>query len=179
MSSPPFLNSSLKHFSAVKYWTEALLCFSLIFKISNQFLPRKNLILYQTTASRIKDHAISLICKVKLKFSKIYLLFLAEQSKLDAFLTENLCTGWIHLSKSSIAVPVFFTNKKNSSLHIVQDYRNLNTIIVKNKYSLSLISEWNTLQNWVLTRVSTLSKLSLEISGKLYSTPTAVFLSLW
>jgi len=40
-----------------------------------------------------------------------------------------------------MAVPVFFIKKKDSLLHLVQDYRALNAITVKNKYPLPLISE--------------------------------------
>ena len=40
-----------------------------------------------------QDYTINLISGVKPKFSKVYPLSPAEQSKLDAFLTENLCTG--------------------------------------------------------------------------------------
>ena len=36
---------------------------------------------------------------------------------------------------------VFFTKKKDSSLHFFQDYQALNSITVKNKYLLLLISE--------------------------------------
>jgi len=60
---------------------------------------------------------------------------------LDFFLEENLRTGRICLSKSPIAAPVFFIKKKDSSLQLVQDYRALNSITVKNKYPLPLISE--------------------------------------
>ena len=65
----------------------------------------------------------------------------AEQSELNIFLSENLHTRWICLSKSPMAVPVFFIKKKDSSLWLVQDYRNLNAVTVKNKYLLPLISE--------------------------------------
>jgi len=61
--------------------------------------------------------------------------------ELDAFLEENLCTGQIQPSKSSIAAPVFFIKKKDGSLHLVQDYYALNAITVKNRYSLPLISK--------------------------------------
>ena len=37
--------------------------------------------------------------------------------------------------------PVFFIKKKDGSLQLVQDYRALNAITVKNKYLLPLISE--------------------------------------
>jgi len=60
---------------------------------------------------------------------------------LDAFLEENLHTGQIRPSKSSIAAPVFFIKKKDGLLWLVQDYRVLNAVTVKNRYPLSLISE--------------------------------------
>jgi len=40
-----------------------------------------------------------------------------------------------------MAAPVFFIKKKDSSLQLVQDYRALNSMMVKNKYPLPLISE--------------------------------------
>jgi len=64
-----------------------------------------------------------------------------EQKELDAFLEENLHTRQIHSSKSPMAAPVFFIKKKDGSLQLVQDYRALNSMMVKNKYPLSLISE--------------------------------------
>jgi len=57
-----------------------------------------------------------------------------EQKELDAFLEENLHTGQIHPSKSPMATLVFFIKKKNGSLQLVQDYRALNSITIKNKY---------------------------------------------
>ena len=43
--------------------------------------------------------------------------------------------------KSPMAAPVFFIKKKDGSLRLVQDYRVLNFMMVKNKYPLPLISE--------------------------------------
>jgi len=40
-----------------------------------------------------------------------------------------------------MAAPVFFIKKKDGLLWLVQDYRALNSMTVKNKYSLLLISE--------------------------------------
>jgi len=40
-----------------------------------------------------------------------------------------------------MAAPVFFIKKKDSSLQLVQDYRALNSMTVKNKYPLLLISK--------------------------------------
>src|SRR5258706_4735439 len=39
-----------------------------------------------------------------------------------------------------IRAPVFFVKKKEGSLHLVQDYRKLNEITIKNSYLLPLVS---------------------------------------
>jgi len=87
------------------------------------------------------DHAIELVLGSAPKSSKVYPLSLVEQKELNSFLEKNLCTGQICPSKSPMAAPVFFIKKKNSSLWLVQDYHALNSITVKNKYPLLLISE--------------------------------------
>ena len=87
------------------------------------------------------DHVAELIPGSKLSGCKVYPLSLAKQKELDAFLKENLETRWIRPSKSPMLSPVFFIKKKDSSLRLVQDYRALNAITVKNKYLLPLISE--------------------------------------
>jgi len=80
------------------------------------------------------NHAIELILGLEPKSSKVYPLSPVEQKELDSFLEENLCTGRICLSKSPMAAPVFFIKKKDGSLRLVQDYRALNSMTVKNKY---------------------------------------------
>ena len=87
------------------------------------------------------DHAIELIPGSEPKLSKVYPLSPVEQTELDVFLEENLYTSYIYLSKSPMAIPVFFIKKKNSFLQLVQDYHTLNSIIVKNWYSLPFISK--------------------------------------
>ena len=87
------------------------------------------------------NHAIELILGLEPKSLKVYPLSPVEQKKLDSFLEENLCTGWICSFKSPMAALVFFIKKKNGSLWLVQDYWVLNSVIVKNKYPLPLISE--------------------------------------
>lgn len=64
-----------------------------------------------------------------------------EQKELDDFLDENLGLGWIRPSKSPMASPVFFIKKKNGGLCLVQDYRALNAMTIKNRYPLLLIKE--------------------------------------
>lgn len=87
------------------------------------------------------DHAIKLLSGLEPKSFKIYPLYPVEQRELNVFLEENLQTRHIRLSKSSIVALVFFIKKKNSSLCLVQDYQVLNSMTVKNKYFLSLISK--------------------------------------
>lgn len=87
------------------------------------------------------DHAIELVAGAKPSACKVYPLALDEQKELDEFLRENLATGRIRPSKSPMASPVFFVKKKDGSLRLVQDYRALNGMTVKNRYPLPLISD--------------------------------------
>ena len=87
------------------------------------------------------DYAIELIPEVEPKLLKVYSLSLLEQAELDAFLEENLHTRQIWPSKSPIAALVFFIKKKDGSFWLVQDYRALNAVTIKNKYPLLLISK--------------------------------------
>jgi len=54
--------------------------------------------------------------------TKVYLLAPVEQKQLDEFLDENLKSQCICPSKSPMASPDFFINKKDGSLCQVQDY---------------------------------------------------------
>jgi len=85
------------------------------------------------------DHAIKLIPGSEPRLLKVYLLSLVEQTV--SFLKENLYTRQIHSSKSLMAALVFFIKKKNGLLWLVQDYCAFNSMMVKNKYSLPLISK--------------------------------------
>jgi len=87
------------------------------------------------------DHAVELAPDANPKSCKVYPLAASEQKELDAFLKENLESGRIRPSKSPMASPVFFIKKKDGSLRLVQDYRALNAMTVKNKYPLPLIPE--------------------------------------
>ena len=87
------------------------------------------------------DHAIELKPGSEPHRCKIYPLSPNEQAELDAFLDENLKSGRIRPSKSPMASPVFFVKKKDGSLRLVQDYRKLNDMTIKNSYPLPLISD--------------------------------------
>ena len=52
-----------------------------------------------------------------------------------------MANSQICLSKSPVGAPIFFVKKKDGSLCLVQDYRKLNEVTVKNSYPLPLISD--------------------------------------
>ena len=54
---------------------------------------------------------------------------------------NQLRKGYIQLSKSPQISLVFFVPKKDEKKRMVQDYRYLNSWMIKNNYSLSLISD--------------------------------------
>ena len=90
---------------------------------------------------KVWDHTIDLEPGSKPSNCKVYPLSPNEQSEMDSFLQENLKLGCIRPSKSPMALPVFFIKKKDSSLWLVQDYRALNAVMVKNQYPIPLIPE--------------------------------------
>src|SRR5258708_2471361 len=87
------------------------------------------------------DHSIELHPDTKLPRGRTFPLSPTEQKELDEFLRENLVNGRICPSKSLIGAPVFFVKKKEGSLCLVQDYRKLNEITIKNSYPLPLVSD--------------------------------------
>jgi hypothetical protein len=95
----------------------------------------------QLPDQKIWDHAIELVPRAKSLNCKLYPIAPKEQAKMDEFIQENLSSGQIHPSQSPMASPVFFIKKKDGTLHLVQDYRALNTMMIKNQYPLPLISE--------------------------------------
>ena len=75
------------------------------------------------------------------KSFKNYSLTPQEQIKMEKFLKENLEKGYIQPSKSPMASPFFFVDKKDGKLRPTQDYRYLNEWTIKNAYPLPLISD--------------------------------------
>src|ERR1700712_2151486 len=75
------------------------------------------------------------------KPAKLYPLSPKEKNSLDEWITEELRKGYIRPSKSPVAAPVFFVKKKDDGLRLVQDYRKLNDITVKNRYPIPRIND--------------------------------------
>jgi len=73
--------------------------------------------------------------------TKAYAMTPKEEKALNQWLDKQLKAGLIVESKSRYIAPCFYTPKKDSSLWLVQDYRKLNHVIIKNKIPLPLIKE--------------------------------------
>ena len=87
------------------------------------------------------DHVIDLKLRQQLSFEKLYFMFSAELDVLKIYLDDAMKADIICKSISSAASLIMFVLKLNSSLQLVIDYRCLNSIIIKNWYSLLLISD--------------------------------------
>ena len=70
-----------------------------------------------------------------------YQMALLELKKLKLQLQELLEKGFIHSSVSPWGAPVLFVKKKDGTLRLCIDYRQLNKLTVKNKYPLPRIDD--------------------------------------
>ena len=88
------------------------------------------------------DHEINLTDEAPKELNaKAYAMTLKEEKALNQWLDKQLKTELIVESKSRYAAPYFYIPKKDSSLWLVQDYRKLNQVTIKNKMPLPLIGE--------------------------------------
>ena len=70
-----------------------------------------------------------------------YRMALAELKELKAQLEEMLESGFIRPSTSPWGAPVLFVKKKDGTLRLCIDYRELNKVTVKNKYPIPRIDD--------------------------------------
>ena len=73
--------------------------------------------------------------------AKAYAIISKEEEALNQWLDKQVKTGLIVESKLRYVAPCFYIPKKDGSLWLVQDYRKLNQVTIKNKTPLSLIGE--------------------------------------
>ena len=89
-----------------------------------------------------QNYKINLINEVSQELNaKVYAMTLKKEKALNQLLDKQLKAGLIVKSKSRYAAPYFYIPKKDSSLWLVQDYRKLNQVTIKNKTPLPLIGE--------------------------------------
>ena len=87
------------------------------------------------------DHEIKLESGKESTFESIYALSKKELTILRKYLAENEKKEFIKKSQSRAEYSILFTFKKDEELRLCVDYRKLNDITIKNRYSLSNISE--------------------------------------
>ena len=88
------------------------------------------------------DHKIELEDGAPLpKLGPVYSLSQTELKALREFIDDNLATGFITSSQSSIGAPVLFVRKKTGDLRLCVDFRGLNKITKKDRYPLPLITD--------------------------------------
>ncbi|KAA0025885.1 ty3-gypsy retrotransposon protein [Cucumis melo var. makuwa] len=71
-----------------------------------------------------------------------YRMALAELKELKVQLQELLDKGFIRLSVSPWGAPVLFVKKKDGSMRLCIDYRELNKVTIKNRYPLPMIDDF-------------------------------------
>jgi len=95
------------------------------------------------SSHRLYDHKIELTNDVTSSRCRAYWMSLYKLQKIKEYLNENLSKNFITSSKISYFSFVLFALKINDNLRFCVDYRKLNVIIKRNRYSLSLIDEVN------------------------------------
>ncbi len=94
------------------------------------------------TRHRKKDHEINLKFESEISYVRNYRLM--SKSKLKTirhYLDEHLTKDFIRSSISRISTSDLIARKSEDGLRICVDYRALNAIIEKSRYSISLINE--------------------------------------
>src|SRR5882762_3841567 len=114
--------------------------------VLEQYLEYRHVFKEETSQAlppfRKQDHGIELKPDaIPSNNCKIYPLNIEEQKALDVFLKDMLDRGYIQESQSPFASPFFFIKKKDGKLQPVQDYQQLNSLMVKSQYLLPLISD--------------------------------------
>jgi len=95
----------------------------------------------QLSLHRFYDHKIELIDEEMFFRSKLYQMFNHKLQKIKKYLIDHLNKEFIFFSFASYVSLILFIEKKDNSLRFCVDYRKLNALIKRNRYSLFLIDE--------------------------------------
>ena len=87
------------------------------------------------------DHKIKFIKSKQPGYGFLYSMSQGELQVLKKFFDENLAKGFIKANSFPAAVFVLFVRKSGRGLRLYLNYKTLNAITVKNKYSLPLIKK--------------------------------------
>ena len=89
----------------------------------------------------LNDYAINLIDETESSHNSIYSFFENELKILKAYIDKHLANGFIKYLQLSAETFILFVRKKNDFLKLCVNYRNLNNLTIKNRYSLFFINE--------------------------------------
>jgi len=95
----------------------------------------------QLSSHHFYDHKIELIDEEMLSRSRLYQMFGHKLQKIKKYLIKHLNKEFIFFSFASYVSLILFAEKKDESLRFCVDYRKLNALTKRNRYSLSLIDE--------------------------------------
>jgi len=95
----------------------------------------------QLSLHRFYDHKIELIDEEMFSRSRLYQMFDHKLQKIKKYLIEHLNKGFIFFSFASYISLILFAEKKDESLRFCVNYRKLNALTKRNRYSLPLIDE--------------------------------------
>ena len=96
---------------------------------------------YKLSEHELMNHVIELKENKSSFYNLIYFLSENELKILKEYLNKHLKNDFIQFSQSFAETFILFIKKKNGSLRLCVNYKILNNLIIKNKYSLSLINE--------------------------------------
>jgi len=88
-----------------------------------------------------KNYNIDLLFDKKSFYKLLYSLFEKELDILQNYLLKNLILNRICKSINFVNILILFVLKSNNNLKLYINYCNFNIIIIKNRYSLSLIKK--------------------------------------
>ena len=118
------------------------LCLSILFEILHDYEKLNNEDkIYELSNHDSNDHAIDLKKDKKASHESIYFLFDNEFRVLRVYIEKHLINDFIRSFQSFVDASILFVKKKNDNLRLCVNYRELNALTIKNRYSLSLIDE--------------------------------------
>ncbi len=115
-------------------------------KVSSEFADFENIFSPKLAVKlpeymEINNHVMALLDDWQCLYGPIYSLGPMKLEILKAYIKNNLVNNFINPSKSLIRAPILFDMKLDGSLRLCIDYQDLNNLIIKNQYLLSLVKE--------------------------------------
>ena len=120
--------------------TDQVCILSLIDELLEEF---KDLLVEPTTfpPNRALDHAINLKSNVEPVNIRSYRYTPVQKIEMEKMVKEMISQTFIRPSQSPFASPVLLVKKKDSSWRFYVDYRQLNTLTIKDKFPIPLIED--------------------------------------